>query len=289
MTVSELVDVDLFSTRKVTAAIGAEITGLDLTRTQSSKIQADLVEALAEHQVLFFRNQNLNEDQQLSVARIFGQPVVTVIARKMGAENYLSVIEDNDKHRPDRDSWHSDVTFAENPPSIGILKSVVVPSYGGDTIWASLYGAYDLLSEPMKELVAKLELRHWTGTDMLDLIRIRRGEGMATKVREDFPGAVHPLVIRNPIGGRKALYLSERFTDCVVGMSRKESEHILSYLHRLLDTPEIQVRWTWKPNDIAVWDERTTNHRGVADHFPQHRVIVRAEADRDPPGAWAAN
>jgi len=272
--------------RRITGVIGAEISGLDLRGELSDAVREKLRMALAEHQVLFFRNQDLNEDQQISVSGIFAQPVVNIVARRFGITKQLSVIEDDGLHRPDRDSWHSDVTFADNPPSIAVLKAVVIPPYGGDTMWASLYGAYDALSPTMQAFVDTLDVVHFTGHDMIELIRKRQGEEAATRMQTTFGDMAHPLVLRHPLTGRKALFISERFTKKIVGLTDQESEALLFYLHRLIDNPDLQVRWKWQQNDIAIWDERTTNHRGLTDHFPQHRIIVRCEGEGDPPSSW---
>ena len=153
---------------------------------------------------------------------------------------------------------------------------------GGDTMWASLYAAHDALSPTMQELVAELELELDLGTSA-DAIARLYGEDYQREVVGRFEPVRHPLVRIHPVTGRPALYLCGAFMRGIVGMDRAESEMLLQVLRSRLDDPNLQVRWRWAQHDVAVWDERCTNHRAMSDHYPAHRLIRRCLAGSGAP------
>jgi taurine dioxygenase len=238
-----------------------------------------------DHQVVFLRDQDLSDEQQLDVAARFGPVSVYPLTALRGASRRVSYIEDTEQSPPDADGWHTDVTWISDPPAAAFLSARVIPSTGGDTIWASLYRAYELLSPAMQRVCEGLAVRHWYGPAFEAAIGRTMGEETSAKLAAAFPPVVHPLVRVHPVTGRKALFLAGSFMHEIVDMHPQESGLLLGYLKTLVDDPNVQCRWRWRPNDLAIWDERCTNHRALSDHYPRHRVMRRCTVDatRTPP------
>jgi taurine dioxygenase len=258
----------------LTAAIGARIDGVDLTRPVSDRQASEIRTALLRHLVVFFRGQDLSEEQQLAFASNFGPPVSASIAAREGHEGLFVVLEDTADSPPKADRWHTDVPFVEQPPNIAVLCMRSTPPVGGDTLWASLYGVWDGLSPVMQEAVSGLELDVGLGSTAAT-IRELYGEEYYRRVIDQFEGVRQPLVRVHPETERPAVYLSGSFMRDIVGMSKAESDALLGFLASRLDDPNLQCRWRWKQHDVVMWDERCTNHRAVSDHYPNYRMIRR--------------
>ena len=262
----------------VSPLIGAEVRGVDLTVPLSDTVQDALRRALLDHLVLFVRDQELSEEQQLRVASVFGPPVSAALDRSPEAEPLMFVVlEDTPDDPPKADRWHTDVPFVEHPPDVAVLCMEHAPPVGGDTLWANLYAVYEKLSPTMREVVDRLELDLDLGTSR-ETIRKMMGEEYYARVVEPASFSRHPLVRVHPETGRRALYLCGSFMLGVAGMHREESDALLAHLTSLLDDPNLSCRWRWRTNDVAIWDERCTNHRALADHYPQYRRIRRCLA-----------
>lgn len=267
----------------VTTAIGARVGGADLGRVDEQQF-AEIQDALMEHLVLFFRDQDLTDEQHLAFAARFGTPSIYPIAKLLGAtEAGVSVIEDTPESPPDADGWHTDVSWLPEPPKVAVLRAEVIPDAGGDTMWASLSSAYERLSPVMQEVCAGLTVHHDQGPDFHAAIARHLGTEMADRVAREYLGADHPLVRTHPVTGRRALFVSGMFMRSVVGMLPDESDALLGFLRTRIDDPNGQCRWRWRPHDVAVWDERITNHRALSDHFPQYRRMKRITVDGDRP------
>ena len=272
----------MIEVRPLTAAIGAEITGLDL-RDGVPDGDRDLIrEALLRHLVLFFRDQDLSEDQQLTFAGRFGPPVSAGVDPTATEPLLFVTLEDTATDPPKADRWHTDVPFVAEPPDIAVLSMRAAPEVGGDTLWASLYAAYDNLSPTMQELAGALQLDLDLGTSR-ELVRQMYDEDHFRQVVEPAAVARHPLVRIHPETGRPALYLCGEFMRGIAGMRRDESDAVLGFLRSLLDDPNLQCRWRWEDHDVAMWDERCTNHRAVSDHYPQYRKVRRCLVGRGAP------
>jgi taurine dioxygenase len=268
--------------RPLTAAIGAEVAGVDL-RAGLADGDRDLIrQALLCHLVLFFRGQDLTEAQQLAFAGRFGLPVSAGVDPTATAPLLFVTLEDTAADPPKADRWHTDVPFVAEPPDIAVLSMRSAPAVGGDTLWASLYAAYDGLSPTMQELAGSLELDLDLGTSR-ELVRQMYDEDHFRQVVEPAAVARHPLVRVHPETGRPALYLCGEFMRGIAGMRREESDVLLGYLRSLLDDPNLQCRWRWEDHDVAMWDERCTNHRAVSDHYPQYRKVRRCLVGRGAP------
>jgi len=262
----------------LTPTIGAEVRGVDLHRSLGEVAQAEIREALLRHLVLFVRDQDVSEAEQLAFASTFGPPVPASAISESGGDELLFVtLEDTADDPPRSDRWHTDVPFVEQPPDVAVLSMQLSPPVGGDTMWANLYAAYDALSPTMQEVVAGLDLDLDLGTSA-EAIRSMYGEDYYAQVMARFRVARHPLVRVHPVTGRRALYLCGSFMRGIAGMHPAESDLLLGYLRSGLDDPNIGCRWRWKQGDVAVWDERCTNHRGLSDHYPGHRIVRRCLA-----------
>jgi taurine dioxygenase len=268
--------------RKLNGALGAVVGGIDLESIDVAGFEA-LHAALLMHEVLFFRDQRLTEAGHLQLAARFGEPTVYPIAKHFGSTQALHVIEDSPESPPDADGWHTDISWLPEPPKVAILCALEIPDYGGDTMWADLYGAYDRMSPQMREVLGGLSIRHTQGDEFWEsYTRIGGAEHLA-ELQTAFPGAVHPLVRTHPETGRDALYVSGYFMHSVVGCHPDESEWMLGWLRARVDDPNVSVRWQWREGDVAIWDERCTNHRALSDHYPQRRRMRRCTIDGDAP------
>lgn len=272
------------SVRKLTGKIGAQIDGVDLKRPLDDETFAALHAAVIEHQVVFLRDQHLTDEQHEAVAACFGAPSIYPAERIMGGTNALHRIADSVDSPPKADHWHTDISWLPEPPSHAFLSAIRIPAHGGDTLWASLFAIYDALSEPMREMCSKLTAMHAPHPDQLEAFRRsgRFGPDIAEKVAAIFQPVEHPLVRTHPVSGRQALYLSG-FMTRINGVTRSESDTLIRHLNAMMDDANFQVRWTWREGDFVIWDEASTNHRALSDHYPQEREMRRCTIDGERP------
>jgi taurine dioxygenase len=259
----------------VTPAIGAVVTGVDLRAPVPEDRRAELHDALLRHLVLFFRGHDLSDEEHIAFASTFGEPNVFPTTRARGLDQPLEWIEDGPDSPPKTDLWHTDVAFLAAPPDVAVLNMRETPPSGGDTMWASLYAAHDSLSPAMRELVADLEQDLHPGPNFEATTTMMFGADVYRRVANEFRGARHPLVRVHPVTGRPALYLCGAYVRGIAGLHDDESDALLGFLRTRVHDPNLQCRWRWQPYDVAVWDERCTNHRALADHFPARRVVRR--------------
>lgn len=248
---------------RLAGALGAEIHGPDLAGLDDAGFAA--VEALLlEHLVLFFPGQNLAVDDHVAFGRRFG-PLEAHPNLKNPYTQHPELFELAATHGGVADEWHTDLTFRPDPAVLSVLQLKKAPAVGGDTQWASLYAAYDELSEPIKELCEGLTALH-------DALPHNHPEQMA----------IHPVVRRHPRTGRKALYVNEHFTRRLVELNATESEALLRYLTRWVANPRFTVRYRWTEGTIAIWDNRCTQHF-VLNDFEGERIIQRVTVMGDRP------
>jgi taurine dioxygenase len=259
--------------------IGAEVHGVDLRAPLDGRTRDEIHAALMRHSVLFFRDQDIDDGQQLAFARNFGAPFDTYMdsSAMTGDERYFVTIEDTPESPPKADHWHTDVPFRREPPDIAVLHMRVTPPVGGDTLWASTRALYDNLSPAMQQVLAALDTVVGIGTPVKaayenDPDAAERFQRMLREV----PPSRHPLVRVHPDTGLPAVYFpGDEFLRGIDGMHADESDAILGVLRRRLDNPNVQCRWRWRPHDVAMWDERCTTHRASSDHHPAHRLVRR--------------
>ena len=256
--------------------IGAEISGVDLRQLLDDARLADLQAALATHLVLFFRDQDLTLDQHKAFGRRFGELHIHPAAPTDAEHPEILVVHGDDKVTFVAGSlWHSDVSCDAEPPMGSILRVVEVPSAGGDTLFASMYAAFEGLSDRMQRLLAGLTAVH-------EGEQYYRGRYGATNLRDgNYPVAEHPLVRTHPATGRQALYVNEGFTTRIKDLPGAESEALLTFLFKHCAKPDYHCRFHWRPHSIAFWDNRCTQHLAIWDYWPEtrhgYRVTIRGD------------
>ena len=273
--------------RPVAGALGAELRGVDL-RALDGQAVAAVKDLLHHYEVIFFPGAALTDDEQLALARRFGDLNIFPVARLRGVtEPTCTVITDGPDSPPEADDWHTDVTWIAEPPNYALLSAQVIPRRGGDTLWASTTAAYEALSPVMRGMIDDLEVVHDNSEFIRAMLRKMpdgpQAQSLAAALREAFPPVTHPLVRTHPDTGRQALFVAGGFMRYVKGMRESESDNLLGFLRRHIENAALQCRWRWSPGDLAIWDERSTNHRSAADHFPQERSIRRVEVSGERP------
>jgi taurine dioxygenase len=265
-----------FLVRKLTPTIGAEIEGVDLSLPLDDQQFQQIHQALLEHLVIFFRDQDLSPDQHKALGRRFGRLHIHPAPMGLleGHPEMIVVKADANSQRIAGEQWHSDVSCDEETPMASILHLRQVPPAGGDTLFANMYAVYESLSEPMRNFVANLTAIH-------DGARNYEGRAPASNRSAVFPRAEHPVVRTHPETGRNALFVNRMFTTRIVQLKKGESDIILDMLFREIENPEFQCRFQWRPNSVALWDNRCTQHLALWDYYPHlrygHRVTIAGD------------
>lgn len=266
---------------QLTPAIGAEVSDVDL-RQISSDQAAEIRAALLAHKVLFFRDQSLSQEEHIAFARQFGE--LEIHPATPSSQEHPEVLHIN--HGPDskgrENFWHSDVTWRERPSLGSILKAVQVPPVGGDTLFANMVMAYELLPDEVKDVITGRVAIH-------DIARVFAGRlnKSAEELRERYPPTEHPIIRTHPETGESVLYVNTAFTSHIKDMEKSESARLLRKLYRTATNPEIQCRFRWQPGSLAFWDNRASQHFANSDYFPQVRKMERVTIVGDRP-FWRA-
>lgn len=260
---------------KITGAIGAEISGIALSWDLTSDVCDEIYDALINHQVIFFRDQDLSPEAHLQLAKSFGEPEPPhpVYPHVEDFENIV-LLKSGGGDVPDTNDWHKDMTFKANPPFTSILHAVNVPAVGGDTLWSSTSAAYDNLPDAWKTHLEGFEAMHDIGTFRNDFYK-KGGIEAVNNALKDTGSAVHKIIDTHPVSGLKYLNVNQSFTRNIVGMIQGESDRILHYLYQHMAKPEFQVRFRWRNNSIAIWDNRITHHYAICDYLPNIRHMQR--------------
>jgi len=269
----------------LTCAIGAEISGVSLADAAGDDgLFAEIKAVLLKHKVVFLREQNITRPEHVAFARRFGEledhPVSGSDPDNPGLVRiYKSPDQPNDRYE---NSWHADGTWREAPSMGAVLRCVECPPVGGDTMWANMALAYEKLPPHIKDLIAPLRARHSIECTFGAAMPIEKRHAL----RAQYPDAEHPVVRTHPETGEQVLFVcgfTTHFTNfhtpgnVRVGQDfAPGSAQLLQYLISQAAIPEYQVRWRWKPNDVAIWDNRATQHYAVMDYPPCHRKMERA-------------
>lgn len=217
--------------------------------------------------------QHLDEGAHLALAQHFGRPAVTPLRRLLGTDRPCALIHDDAERPPAGFAWHTDESWTATPPAFGILCALTTPPSGGDTIWASTAAAHQGLDPALRDLAASLSVEHHMGTEYLATVARHHGDAVSAELVARHPAVEHPLV--RSAGGGGALYLSPLYATSIVGLDAATSRALLDVFERTLEDPEVQVRWRWSEGDVVIWDEATTCHRALTDHFPATRRMRR--------------
>ncbi|KMJ53032.1 taurine dioxygenase [Vogesella sp. EB] len=270
---------------RLSPALGAIVSGIDLAQPLDSARQQALSAALLQHQVLFFRNQDLSPQQQRDFAAWFGDLHIHPLYPKIADTPQIMVLDTALNDLRDNAIWHTDVTFIDTPPLGSVLVARQLPEYGGDTLWASGTAAYAALSPRLQQLLDGLTATH-DFTKSFPLERFgHTPEALANyeATRRSTPPVNHPVIRTHPVSGDKALFVSDGFTTRINELPPAESDALLAFLFAHFAKPEFSVRWRWQPGDIAFWDNRVTQHYAVDDYRPAHRIMHRATILGDKP------
>lgn len=265
----------------ITSNIGSTVAGVDLTQPLTAEQVDELRALMDERGVLFFKDQDLNNDQMNAFVAHFAPPMPEPFTPD-GREAAPAVSTgDLSMGKMGTAMWHTDTTFVPSPPTLTALRAVKLPEVGGDTCWMSSYAAYDALSQPMQDMLDGLSAVH-----SMDPTIGRLGAHAAhfsnNEVRHGGREHIHPLVVVNPRTGRKALYFSEAGVVRIVGLTSAESDHICALLREHVKSPDFAMRWKWQPNDVAFWDNRVVQHYAVPDYTGE-RVMQRVVTSGEPP------
>ncbi|PJG58727.1 taurine dioxygenase [Aeromonas cavernicola] len=263
--------------------IGAEISGLTLAEPLDDHQFTQLQQALLTHQVLFFRDQPITPRQQRALGHRFGDLHIHPVYPHTAEAEEIIVLDTHDDNPPDNDNWHTDVTFIETPPALAILAAKQLPAVGGDTLWTSGIAAFEGLSPRLQQLLAGLEAEH----DFTKSFPAHRHNTSPAEYQRwqaaaaRHPPLRHPVIRTHPLSGRQALFVNEGFTTHLPDLPARESDALLGFLFSHVTKPEYQVRW--REHDIAIWDNRVTQHYANADYLPARRIMHRATILGDKP------
>jgi taurine dioxygenase len=284
----------------LSATIGAEIRGVDLKQPLAADVVAGLRAALLQHKVIFFPAQHLAPAEHVAFARNFGEltPAHPVIPGIKGFPevfeiDYTKAAKQQRGSGAARDpyeglSWHTDVTFVENPPLGSILNALVIPPAGGDTMFSDQRSAYEALSEVMREFLDRLVAVHDGGPAFGKALAKRKellddGADWEGKQYQALKPVEHPVIRTHPETGCKSLFVNPGFTSRIKGLTRPESDNLLRFLYDHSTKPQFTVRYHWHAGDLGFWDNRVTQHSVVGDFAGQHRVIQRVTLRGDKP------
>ena len=276
----------------LTCAIGAEVSNVNLgVASRDSDLMAEIRALLLKHKVLFFRDQNISRAEHVAFASYFGEledhPVAGSDPDHPGLVRiYKSPDTPNDRYE---NAWHTDATWREKPPFGCVLRCLECPPVGGDTMWANMALAYEKLPDHIKNQIASLRARHSIEATFGAAMPIEKRHAL----KAQFPDAEHPVVRTHPETGEKVLFVNA-FTTHFTNFHTPENvrfgqdyspgaSQLLNYLISQALIPEYQVRWRWKNNSVAFWDNRATQHYAVMDYPPCHRKMERAGIIGDTP------
>ncbi len=270
----------MLRTTPIAAALGAVVHDVDLRPPVSDALFEALHAALLEHQVLIIPGQALSDEEHQALGRRFGELSVHPVQAASGTFETMEWIEDGPDSPPKASRWHADLSWLPAPPKIGLLSARELPDVGGDTEWMSLRAAYHALPRSMQERLEGLVATHDAGDNFFVQVEYAAGKAIADELRKLVEqSAEHPLVVRHPETGEKVLCFSPPNVTEIVGLAREESDRLIETLHALIEEPELSMRWKWAVDDLAIWDERLTLHRGLPDHYPRRRVMRRCTVD----------
>jgi len=276
---------EVISFTRITSSIGAVAQGIRLSDPLDEPARNAIIAALAEHHVLFFRDQTLTPMQHRDFAAHFGKLHIHPIYPKHADVPEIIVLDTDLVDLQDNAIWHTDVTFTQTPPMGGVLVARMLPTQGGDTLWSSNIAAYEALSPSMQAFLQPLTATHNITqsfpTERFAMTSEAR-ERLETAKRNN-PPVSHPVVRTHPVSGRRGLFVNDGFTTHINELTPAESRALLPMLYAHCAKPEFVVRWKWRDGDVAFWDNRLTQHYATDDYRPARRVMNRATIIGDRP------
>lgn len=269
--------------RPIAGALGAEIHGIDLSQPLSDADFGQIEQALHDHLVIFFRDQQLTPEQHKAFSQRFGHLLEVPFVRALAGHPEILPVMKGKTEKTKRNFgglWHSDMSYSEIPPLGSALYARVIPPYGGDTMWTNMYAAYEGLSDKLKEVLTGLRAIHSpvrsygaggavvNNGDPAHKMEVRTDERASAEVS-------HPVVRVHPGTGRKALYVNRTYTVRFEGMTEEESAPLLDFLYQESVRPEYTCRFRWQAGSLALWDNRCTQHLAMNDYNNFDRELHR--------------
>lgn len=272
-----------FIINPVTPNIGAIVHGVDLSHDLDEETLSGIRSAVLKHRVVFFEDQHMTPQQHRDFAARFGKLHIHPVYPTAGVPEIVE-LRNNPANPTDNANWHTDVTFIEEPPMGAILYARQLPPHGGDTLWSNMRAAFLGLSERMQNLLRGLTAIHdFTRSFPPDLKAVQNaGDDKYRQAVAKHPPVVHPVIRTHPETGEECLFVNDGFTTRIRELPPAESDAILRFLNQHIQKPEYVVRWSWKPNAVAFWDNRITQHYAV-DDYRDERVMHRAAILGDKP------
>ncbi len=263
-------------------ALGAEISNVDLSQTLNSQTWQTIKKAFDDYSVLIFKDQHITVEDQKRFAEYFGDLFIHDHLLPLTLEGHpeCMLLHNDDKTPPGLNHWHTDNSGWKNPPLGTMLYAKITPRIGGDTLFSSMYKAYDALSKPMQDFIKPLKAVH----DVKKAFGAEYGnlKKSLKKYRIDcdshfhgYESMLHPMVRTHPETKKLALYISEPYITGIEGLSLAESKMLLTFLYNHIQTQEFIYRHRWQTNDLVIWDNRCTQHYATADYFPFERLMHR--------------
>ena len=271
-------------TRPLSPALGAEITGVDIARGIDDKQFDELRQAYIDYGVIFLRDQDITPEQHIAFAERWGRINVNRFFQAVETHPVIAEVrKEADQKANIGSSWHTDHSYDQVPAMGSILYAREVPSVGGDTLFASMYAAYDALSDGLKQMLLTMKAEHssrhafgevaYLDSDLDDLGSRLGNTDAATQ------DSLHPVIIKHPLSGRSALYVNGDFTVKFAGWSKDESQPLLDYLYAHASRNEFTCRFNWRKGSIAIWDNRATHHCALNDYHGERRLMHRITID----------
>jgi taurine dioxygenase len=282
-----------FDLHEMSPACGAIIEGIDLSQDLTNRQFDEIHQALLERTVIIFRDQDITPDQQVAFAGRFGEPQPSAVSgfEKSKDNPEIDILEYDALNPPHvtRDLWHTDFAGTERPTMGTVLYAKDIPPRGGDTLWVNMVAAYEALSDRMKAHLDGLWAYHDSYQPYSEISRPEMYEGdKGTDYLRDkqaaYVPALHPVVRKHPVTGKRGLFVNESMTTFIKDMDRRESDFLLRYLFDYLRTPEFNYRHKWKTNDLAVWDNRLSLHYALFDyteHRLMHRIVIQGDVPHE--------
>tara|TARA_B100001057_G_scaffold35991_1_gene32608 strand:+ start:377 stop:1225 length:849 start_codon:yes stop_codon:yes gene_type:complete len=271
----------LIKVKKFAPNLGAEISGIDLSKEINTDQFDEILKAFHQHQVLFFKEQKeISPQMQVKFGKMFGELHTHPAAPTMsGHPEVFEIHATKDSKIANGEFWHSDVSCDETPPLGTMLQIHILPSCGGDTMFSNMYSAYESLSAPTKDFLEGLTATH----ESEHIYKGRYNDRGKNDSEIDCPSASHPVVRTHPETGQKALFVNRTFTTKINELSIHESDSVLEMLFQHAEHIDHQIRFRWSKNDMAFWDNRCCMHRAIWDYWPQERKGRRVTILGDKP------
>ena len=270
---------ETISVTPLSPTVGAEVAGFRMDGDCAAPCIAEIRQALLDWKVIFFRDQDVSREEHIAFGRRFGELEIHPFATNHPDHPEIVVIHHDERSKSGQNSWHSDVTWREQPSLGSILRGRVIPDVGGDTLFADMQAAYEGLAVEIRQQIDKMNAVH-------SYTRVFGGKLPAeqqVEMRAKYPDVRHPVIRTHPETGARSLYVNFSFVSHIEGLDERESHRLLQKLYRQASIPEYQCRFRWRKDSVAFWDNRAVQHYAAFDYRPQTRRVVRVTVVGDRP------